>query len=431
MTSEPSREQRHEALDRALNSSLFERSPKLRQLLFYVGEQALADHPEALTEREIGHAVFGRAEHYDSGDDNIVRVQMRNLRRRLERYYLEENRKSEILIRIPKGHYIPDFVYRDRAGATRQPAKAASSSTWRTWAYATCTAALAFWLGLHAGSLRPEPETTLAAASHPIWDSLFDSESDLLLVTADTTFALSQRLLGRGIELQEYLGTGVESRGRARAAAPVDGAEPLADVLKLITWREQTDYGDILSAQMLLELAHQRGRSVAIEFPRRVHPADFKGRNVVLLGNTRGNPWVQLFEPRMNFVFGYDYESGTPYFVNRDPRPGEQTEYRRGGQDGQSDETYAVVALTPNLSGEGYALIVAGGDDSGSDAARDFLFGSALFENVAPGLELSPDQPLPYFEVLLKTSRIRGLTSGIDIVAFRRIAGATVGTANN
>ena len=427
MPKELSRAQRREALDEALDSALFERAPKLSQLLAYIGEQALADHPEALTEREIGHAVFGRAGHYDPGEDNIVRVQVRNLRHRLDRYYREEDPQSDVLIRIPKGHYIPEFVYRDRAKPADQPPQTPSSPpTWRTWVYATCALALAFWLGLHARSLAPEPETTLAAAPHPIWDSLFDSEDDVLLVTADATFALSQRLLGRGFELREYLETGVEERGRARAAVPFDDDEPLADILELITWREQTNYGDTLASQMLVELARARGRSVVIEFPRRVHFSDFKGRNkrrnVVLLGNTRGNPWVELFEPRMNFLFRYDHGSGTPYFVNRDPQLGEQPEYRRGGQDGHSDETYAVVAVTPNLSGEGYALIIAGGDDSGSDAARDFLFGGTPYQNLLPSLELSSDRPSPYFEVLLKTSRIGGLGSGTEIVAFRRIA---------
>jgi hypothetical protein len=61
----------------------FHGSKRCHQFLEYVCEQALAGETGALKERAIAIAVFGRQPHSDLGEDTIVRVGAREVRKRL------------------------------------------------------------------------------------------------------------------------------------------------------------------------------------------------------------------------------------------------------------------------------------------------------------------------------------------------------------
>ena len=50
----------------------------------------------------IGAKVFGRAADYDLSDDNIVRVEARELRKRLEAYFANEGNPSRWSLKFPK-----------------------------------------------------------------------------------------------------------------------------------------------------------------------------------------------------------------------------------------------------------------------------------------------------------------------------------------
>src|SRR5208282_138508 len=65
-------------------------------------------------EQYIGCAVFGRRADYNPGDDNIVRAEARELRKRLEQYFAGEGKEESLEIRIPKGSYVPVFEARNQ-----------------------------------------------------------------------------------------------------------------------------------------------------------------------------------------------------------------------------------------------------------------------------------------------------------------------------
>lgn len=104
---------------RILASRSFQRSAKLREFLTYVADHAINDHPDQITEQQIGVNVFGRRPDYNPGDDSIVRVQARHLREKLQEYFDGEGASEPITITIPKGSYVPSFAGR-RANARSQ-----------------------------------------------------------------------------------------------------------------------------------------------------------------------------------------------------------------------------------------------------------------------------------------------------------------------
>ena len=101
-------------LDRILHSAEFERAGRVRLLLEYLVEQALAGHSDSLKESLIGIEVFGREPGYDAKTEPVVRVTAGRLRSKLESYYQREGRNEPVRIAIPKGSYVPGFsVIRD------------------------------------------------------------------------------------------------------------------------------------------------------------------------------------------------------------------------------------------------------------------------------------------------------------------------------
>jgi len=112
-------------LDKLLGSSRFARAPRLSRLLRYLVERTLAGQTEDLKESLLGGAVFDKPQGFDPAADPIVRVEAGRLRERLRSYYQAEGRGDELLIRLPKGGYVPLFQKRRSAAAARpgEPAR--------------------------------------------------------------------------------------------------------------------------------------------------------------------------------------------------------------------------------------------------------------------------------------------------------------------
>src|SRR5260221_13412977 len=119
---------RREVLDRTAASPTFQRCPKLRELLLHICDRALSNHPEELREQQIGCSVFGRRTDYSPAEDNIVRVEMRQLRKRLDEHFSAAGKDEAFVIIIPKGNYVPVFEPREPAAVAMPAARA-----WTTW----------------------------------------------------------------------------------------------------------------------------------------------------------------------------------------------------------------------------------------------------------------------------------------------------------
>src|SRR6476469_7157923 len=95
-----------------LASPAFHGSKRCQQFLEYVCEKSLAGEGGSLKERTVAVEVFGRRPQADLGEDTIVRVGAREVRKRLAVYYVTpEGAGSEIRIDLPSGSYAPDFRY--------------------------------------------------------------------------------------------------------------------------------------------------------------------------------------------------------------------------------------------------------------------------------------------------------------------------------
>ena len=99
-------------IDRVARSPHFARSARLRDFLLYVGHESLKSGVAEIREQEIGIHVFGRSPSYDRSQDNIVRVNASELRKRIEAYFNTEGAEEPLVFSIPRGGYKPVFEWR-------------------------------------------------------------------------------------------------------------------------------------------------------------------------------------------------------------------------------------------------------------------------------------------------------------------------------
>lgn len=90
-----------------------ERSPRLAQLLQFVGRKYLDGQTDQITEYNIATEVFGRAKTSFDSTDSVARTEIYRLRKKLKEYYETEGKDHRVQILIPFRTYAPEFVFRD------------------------------------------------------------------------------------------------------------------------------------------------------------------------------------------------------------------------------------------------------------------------------------------------------------------------------
>jgi hypothetical protein len=422
-----------ELLDRVVNSRELKRALRLRDLLCYLGKRSQSSPTVILREQEIGAAVFGRPDDYDTGMDNIVRVNVSELRKRLAHFFQDEGADETIVIEIPRGAYLPVFLLRAHV-AKDIPAgpPAAVSAVGLNGASAGApvgtvavqgpsrhvvvplVVTLILALGVcdflmrenHRLALELQPwkaDSTVAS----FWSDFFAPGQEVDVVIADTSFAMAEDIVGRTISLDDYL----DYKYKSVEDDPGISADTRFALRQLLN-RNNGSIGDFQAAERFIQLG---GNSPGVKLvSARSYSAErIKTSNVILIGGRESNPWVELYKDRMNFFMAYEPSTKRSYVANRDPQPGEAAVYE-ALQD--PNKSYSVVAFLPNPGDRSYALIIAGIDSQSTRAAGEFI---ASPEGLAQIRQKMPIGPFPYFELVLSSSRRVGTTLRTEIVASR------------
>jgi len=181
----------------------------------------------------------------------------------------------------------------------------------------------------------------------------------------------------------------------------------LHDALVLIAGWDIGSPSEFKVAQRFLAL-DPLGKKIHLYEARNYMPDLIRRDNVILLGNGLSNPWEQLFESRMNFAANSDNFYNV---INRAPAAGEQNIYKN-----TLDTKYCVVAYLPNLDHNGKVLLMEGTGSEPVETAGDFLLSEDQLSNFQKMLHVTK---LPYFELLLKVSVVRGTPLTATIVTYR------------
>jgi len=113
-------------LKEVIASRAFAGSKRTQDFLHLIVEHALKGDVDGLRERMIGAEMFGRPIGYDTGNDSVVRVKATELRKKLAEYYLETDKKSAVRFELPRGSYVPRFIFEPSETTAQQQTKADS-----------------------------------------------------------------------------------------------------------------------------------------------------------------------------------------------------------------------------------------------------------------------------------------------------------------
>lgn len=432
----PSVEERRALIERVAASEQFSRSTRLRDFLLYVGKQSLKEGCPEIHEQDIGIKVFGRSASYDRSQDNIVRVNATELRKRIDSYFAGDGAEDTLVFEIPRGSYKPVFHRRPSlaertdppapSGAARPieapaPPEPAVASPRRRFApklllilLSVATVCLAIGCAILfvqnrtlQKALRPWQNQPAVAA---FWTGFLDPHKQTDVVLPDDSASVIEDITNTPISLDNYQNREFVRRFQNSTLSP----DRKADVDQVFNHNLVT-FGAVRAAQLVL-------KEIPAHYPRyltlaRYFTADDINRdNVVLVGGKKSVPWDYLMDSELNFITDYDYAHGVQMVRNRHPRPGEQAIYTVPG--GPNSITgYATIAYVANPSQTGSVIILAGTDSDATGAAASFLTSEEQMEQLRKTLHAG--DRFPYFEVLLKTSRLSGAFFSASSVAWR------------
>jgi hypothetical protein len=416
------------AAKRIVDSPHFRKSPRLSQLLLYLSEQTLLNRCELLNEHTIATRVFEREADFNPSVDTIVRSHMVRLRQKLEQYALDSRGTESMQLAIPKGDYLvrferiaPSADVQAEAGEVAKPALPVAMQYRFPSKRKTNYLAIACWtlslvvlvlLGILTMVLHRsgKPLEKAQAAPHPLWSKIFQPHQNTTFVAADSGLVLLHRMTQRDTTLSEYLARNFEEETRPLSSART------AEVLN-IAERRYTSFVDLNTFRRLQQLAFVRGARLDAKYARDVQMDELKQGNFILSGARGANPWLELYEPELNFVGANDGMQHKFSFINRHPQAGETTEFSVSEID-PKQPVLGVLAFLPSLDRNGNALIVEGNSMAGTEAISDFLFEDAA---LLPFLEKikNADGSLPHFEVLVESNSVNGSAGPFHILAYR------------
>ena len=444
----PESDSRWRLAERVSRSSTLYRAVQLRQMLQYIVRHAILYPDEPLNEFEIAHHVLGRRKDFNPVVDNIVRVQMAHLRKKLDLYFSSEGKDEEVVMTIALGTYKPLFNPRAKPilvphGGVSVPANQMESAS-RALATETVPTVsdpaqkstpvsgrvrvgrLAVWLALlffaagclvlwlrvrdlnHAldltrGSVSPWRSQP---AMVDLWSSFLDSNRETDVVLSDDSLLLIEEIGRQEVSFDGYLNRSYLSSAENENANPT-----VRSIEELVASKSLGNSSEFKLAERVLEL-DPVNKHLHLYSGRQYMPALAKQDNLVLIGGRISNPWSGLFESRLNFVEYTKFEGiGTTYVQNRAPVQGEPQVYQSTTGVG-----YCVVAYLPNPGHDGKVLLIEGTSSESTEAAGDFLLSADQFSAFRNLLGTSP---LPYFEVLLRTSQVRGTPLTASVEAYR------------
>lgn len=405
---------------RVVASHHFGKAVQLRELLLYLAKRAIACPNEDVSEQEIGWRVLGRRPDYDPQADNIVRVQIRRLRQKLDEYFLTDGRNESLVISIPKGSHVLRFEPRVEASHVEQPSAPppAPSKSWvKLYIPFALITVIAFLLG------RFSVEVKAAAGQHrqdipanPLWTRLFLKDQRASIVIADSSLVIVQNVLQKSIKLNEYID---------RSYRDLIGIVPNAgvrDALQMISHRQYTSLADATLSSELSAIGTRMGSSAAVRFARHLNIRDFHSGNFVLIGSSHGVPWVELFEPNLNFQFER-IGSGQRFGIrNKKPLDGEATIYEGTQPSSAPQQSFATISMVPNLGNNGIVLMLTGITMEATEAAGEFAISDEFPKVLAKVFGASSAEKLPYFQIFLKATSMAGAPHKVDVVAWRKLS---------
>jgi hypothetical protein len=375
----PSPEEISEHLQRLLASPTFHGSKRCQQFLEYVCEKALAGETGALKERCLAIDVFGRQPGATQGEDTIVRVSAREVRKRLVQYYATaDGATAPIVIELPSGSYAPEFHYSALAKLKAETHKPETPSDFELAPEEPvplrppATRVLSRWIAIGSCIVLAgasafamwKVEDSRTAPFRAFWAPVFHNSEPLLIgVGHPLVYQPSHRASVKSEHRQPPTPFPVQ-RPLNLAPDELNGSDMVPSPNQFV------GFGDMIAANEISQMLAHRSRDVRIMLASSIPFADLKQSQTYLIGSLT-NHWTMELGQSWRFRFAWTKDL-QPEFV--DTLPGARREWAIASRDdGSTPEDYSMICRIPN-SPTGMLLIVSAGiKQFGTEAAGRIL----------------------------------------------------------
>ncbi|HEY7180231.1 MAG TPA: hypothetical protein VIC84_02380 [Blastocatellia bacterium] len=450
-------EMRH-ALNRVLNSKHFVHAPMKQKFLRLTCDFHLKGRGGELNEYLIGREVFDRDDSYNPATDPIVRVGAHGVREKLALYYQKEGLDDEFRIEIPVGSYEPVFIRTSQAsaaeaaavtsaeaeierqlpvaapgamdaepavddGRTRAAGKRMLAGMWvAVAALSVAVVVLAIILGQ-----RGEVENRATAGAKnkdsygAVWEPFLKSQEPTMLI-------LSNPIVHRAVT-----GADPDMTTRGAITLTAEQATLLTDAaggrlplkrdkpLQLIpAFNMYTGIGEAIGIYRLSSLLQAAGEQTLLKQSRSIGPEDLRDYDIILLGSVYSNQWSKPLTIKENFVY-----TTRATIENLAPAEGEQREYQAVFDEraGNLLEDYALITVTPGVTGQRTVMVLAGIYSEGTEAAADFVTNANYLNELNQRLGQLKDQSATprYYQALLKVRVENSFPTKVSLLTVREL----------
>jgi hypothetical protein len=365
----PNPEEVQNQLRLILASPAFHGSKRCQHFLEYVCEKSLAGEAGALKERTLAIDVFGRPPRSELGEDTIVRVGAREVRKRLAQFYVSpEGMASKVRVELPAGSYAPEFHYNnapvekvEHEAAPPAVVVAKRPNRRRTVMRVVgaagvliLAAALALWTGV------AHKATVLTR----FWKPVFDSNEPLLIGVAHP---LVYHPSIRALKLSERNLPPLEiPMQRALRVNPkeLDGSDliPVPD--------EYVAFGDMAAVNQITALLARRSKNVRLRFANTISFADLRQTPVLLVGAVT-NHWTMELQQNWRFQFRFQPGYSAVLVDTADKaHPGAERQWSvPATNDDSTSDDYVLICRLKSASTGGFIVVVSGVKWFGTEAA--------------------------------------------------------------
>jgi hypothetical protein len=405
------------AARRILDSEGLRRSGKLKELLAYLLKRAIVSPNTPVSEQNIGAEVYGRRLDYDTTHDTIVRVQIAQLRKKLERYYETEGARDEQILTIPRGRYLA--LWRPRITESTEsilpvtnslPGKRVRPSALVLALVALCAILL---LVVAIMAIRQEKVIHRSSAITSLWSEILAPGKTTQVVLSDPGIVMLSLAAGRRIRFPD-----LGNHPFQRPLESINASVEYKSLLRSITSAQLTTLSDLELVRSITELGLSDPGALNVVVARDFRIRDLNSSNSILIGYGLSNPWVEVFQQTTNFVLDLDTATNTKSITNLHPNRGEPDRYLLGdAQKADPTQGFATVDLFPNPAHSGKVMIISAVDVPGTEAAIRFLTTESLW---APfHQKIAANGHVPFFELVLAYRRLSNSSGDVTPVAFR------------
>jgi len=343
-------------LKRILASCAFSRTLNLGRILSYVCEQT-ANSERSLKEYEIATEVLRRPKSFDPRVDPVVRVSMMGVRERLRAYFAGEGKQETLQLAIPKGQYRAKFF---DVPLILPPTGEADTDV-RRW----------FW--------KPYLRSGL---------------SNLIVSTEPLFFRAGSETYVRDADINDP----VRGPQQIKERLPELGAKPVCPSYHYL------DAGEVHSILLLMHFFHDMGVGAEMRNARTVTWNEIGHSNLILIGCSRTNPFVDRLQEQTGFVI----MEGE--IRNLSPREGELHSYTGGRYQDSKLLRYREYVLVDRKSGVSHfstVTTIASNHGRAIEGATNQLVIASELTKILSRMSLDKEANLPSrFQILLRVEML-------------------------